>query len=233
MTDNWSPVNPRVLAQLRAKEAPSAAVRARVRARLAMAVPMGPSGGGGSPNGSAGPGGLRGGGGLGTHVVAIAGLVIGGGAGAATYAALSKPPPPVIVYVDRPVLTAAAASTVPQLTPTVVADEPVPVSPPVVIVPSASTASPASQLAAERSVLDEARAALVQGAPQRALEKLDRHARAFPRPMLGEERDAMRVEALARVGRTGEARSQADAFRRRWPGSLFLPTVDSAVESIP
>jgi hypothetical protein len=43
----------------------------------------------------------------------------------------------------------------------------------------------------------------------------------------------MEVEALAKVGRSAEARAKADAFRRHTPNSLFLPAVQSAVESIP
>ena len=82
-------------------------------------------------------------------------------------------------------------------------------------------------------MLDEARTALVQGEPARALDRLQKHRRTFLNPMLAEERDAMEVEALARLGRTEEARSKADAFRRRSPDSLFMPTVQSAVGSIP
>jgi len=43
----------------------------------------------------------------------------------------------------------------------------------------------------------------------------------------------MEVEALVKAGRTAEARAKADAFGRRTPNSLFLPAVESAIESIP
>jgi hypothetical protein len=98
---------------------------------------------------------------------------------------------------------------------------------------AASASSGPSQLAAERALLDEARAALVQGDPPRAIERLQRHRRTFLNPMLAEERDAMEVEALVRAGRGAEARARADAFRKRSPDSLFMPTVQSAIESIP
>ncbi|HEY6461482.1 MAG TPA: hypothetical protein VIY73_15050, partial [Polyangiaceae bacterium] len=91
-----------------------------------------------------------------------------------------------------------------------------------------ASASPRSQLSAERMLLDEARAALVQGNPTVALDRLQRHRRTFASPVLGEERDAMEVEALARAGRVPEAQARADAFRRHYPRSLFLPTVESA-----
>jgi hypothetical protein len=43
----------------------------------------------------------------------------------------------------------------------------------------------------------------------------------------------MQVEALVRAGRSDEARNGVGAFRARSPGSLFLPTVESAsVDSV-
>jgi len=51
--------------------------------------------------------------------------------------------------------------------------------------------------------------------------------------VLGEERDALTVEALVGAGRYDEARSLADAFHRRSPDSLFTTTVSSAIRSIP
>jgi hypothetical protein len=82
-------------------------------------------------------------------------------------------------------------------------------------------------------LLDEARGAPVQGDPNRALGRIEQHRRTFASPILGEERDAMEVEALMKAGRTAEARAKADAFGRRTPNSLFLPAVESAIESIP
>ena len=35
------------------------------------------------------------------------------------------------------------------------------------------------------------------------------------------------------TGRYDEARARAEAFRKRTPDSLFLPTVESAIASIP
>jgi hypothetical protein len=235
VSDDQSPLEPRVVALMREKAAPSAEVRARVRAKLAMAVPAmgGPfSGEGGGSAG--GTGGLTGVGGWGTHALAIAAFVVGGGTGAALYAALSRPPPPAIVYVDRPATQTPASSVASEPVRSTATAEEMPSAPHAAAIPAQAVAPPrSSQLAAERDILDDARAALVQGAPERSIDRLDRHRRAFPHPLLGEERDAMWVEALVRVGRYDEARGRADAFRRRWPGSLFLSTVDSAVASIP
>jgi outer membrane protein assembly factor BamD (BamD/ComL family) len=90
-----------------------------------------------------------------------------------------------------------------------------------------------AQLDAERALLDDARSALGQGDAARALGVLERHERQYPHPLLGEERDALLVQALVRAGRYTEARSRADAFRRRAPNSLLLPAVDAAIGSIP
>jgi outer membrane protein assembly factor BamD (BamD/ComL family) len=98
--------------------------------------------------------------------------------------------------------------------------------------PSSSPTGP-SQFAAERQLLDEARDALVKGDPERALDRVETHRRRFLNPLLAEERDAMEIEALARAGRLAEARARADQFQKRSPDSLFLPTVQSAVESNP
>jgi outer membrane protein assembly factor BamD (BamD/ComL family) len=89
------------------------------------------------------------------------------------------------------------------------------------------------QLDAERALLDAARVALVSGDTDTALRALDQHSRTFPRPMLGEERDALFVQALVRAGRYDQARARAEAFRRRNPQSLFLTAVDAAIASIP
>ena len=96
-----------------------------------------------------------------------------------------------------------------------------------------SPSSRASRLGQERLLLDEARAGLVEGDPERALQKLESHRAHFADGLLAEEREAMLVEALVRLGRYDEAREGANRFRARAPGSLFLPTVESAIASIP
>jgi hypothetical protein len=66
-----------------------------------------------------------------------------------------------------------------------------------------------------------------------ALGALDRHTRTFSHPLLEEERDALYIQTLVRAGRYDEAKSRAEAFRRRAPQSLLLPAVDAAIASIP
>jgi outer membrane protein assembly factor BamD (BamD/ComL family) len=93
--------------------------------------------------------------------------------------------------------------------------------------------SPAAQLDAERALLDDARHALTHGDAARAVEDLRSHERTYSKPLLGEEHDALTVEALVRARRYDEARARADAFRRKTPGSLFMSAVDAAIASIP
>jgi hypothetical protein len=250
VTEPVPPLDSELRSLLRAESPAPAAARERVRARLAASVPgmLLPDG---SPARSAALGML---GGLRTGALVLAAFVLGGVAGAVLFAA---PPPEAqvrFVYVDRPAPPVVALAPEPVVSPPP-APEPVESPPAEAPTPTAApraettaaprpeataapraeaTAAPqASQLAAERVLLDEARAALVQGEPERSIELLSRHASRFPAAILGEERDAMQVEALVAAGRIAEARAHADSFRAQRPNSLFLATVNSAIASIP
>ena len=104
--------------------------------------------------------------------------------------------------------------------------------------PSANTASspppssPTSTLAAERSLLDEARHALARGEPGAGLAPLNRHAARFPKGILTEEREALAVRILCALGNTGAATARAENFHRQFPNSLFTPAVDNAISAI-
>jgi hypothetical protein len=100
--------------------------------------------------------------------------------------------------------------------------------------PASSPSAPSkpghdSDLAAERSLLEDARAAIVRGQGATALSTLDRHASQFPRGRLSEEREALRVQALVAAGRRTEARERAERFRDVYPRSLALPALEQAV----
>lgn len=229
MAEPIPPLDPRVLEELGAEAVPPPGTQARVRARLETAIPemRGPAGGGGggSGSGAAGP--------LGRYAMSIGTFVLGGMAGAALTVALVRPPPPRVVYVDRPspgkafASTAGAEASAPAPSP-----GPTPTSAPAAVTLRAEPASSASQLAAERRLLDVARADLAQAEPERALARLGVHQVRYPRGFLSEERDAMAVQALVKLGRYDEARARASAFRERAPNSLFRSTVESAIESI-
>ena len=81
---------------------------------------------------------------------------------------------------------------------------------------------------AEQPLLDIARAAIMSGRSQAALDALGRHERAFPTGGLAEERDALRVQALAQAQDVAGATARAQSFRKRFPKSIFLPSVDAA-----
>lgn len=88
--------------------------------------------------------------------------------------------------------------------------------------------APTSTLDAEREILDAARAAIVRGHPSQALAALDRHEREHPGGALAEEREVLATQALAALGRVGEARARRDAFHARWPASLLSAAIDRA-----
>jgi TolA-binding protein len=93
---------------------------------------------------------------------------------------------------------------------------------------SASSATKGG-LAEERALLEAARRAIKAGDVADAFRGLDEHARRFPGGQLGEEREALRVQALVRAGDRSEARRRAEAFRARFPDSAFNPAIDSAL----
>jgi hypothetical protein len=164
----------------------------------------------------------------GMPTAAVAGLAFA--LGAAVGVAFA-PPRSRIVYVDR---VEAPLAPLPAVIPTSAENETSP-SALEAVAPRASSAPPgrASQLSAERILLDEARAALTVGDTARAIDRLDRHRRTYPVPLLSEERDAMWIQALVKAGRYDEARARAAVFRRRTPNSFFSSMVESALGSIP
>lgn len=58
-----------------------------------------------------------------------------------------------------------------------------------------------------------------------ALKLASEHARKFPRGVLAEEREALRVRSLASAGQTAEARRAAAAFAERFPRSVLLSRI--------
>jgi hypothetical protein len=99
--------------------------------------------------------------------------------------------------------------------------------------PGAVPPAASSSLSAEQLLLDQSRAALTAHEPERALALLSEHAHRFSRPQLGEEREALAIQALAVEGRFDEARARAVRFRALAPNSLFLPAVEATLASIP
>ncbi len=86
--------------------------------------------------------------------------------------------------------------------------------------PSASSSS-SSSLAAERDLIDTARAALSRGRADDALAAVQLHATRYPNGSLAEEREFLAIQALSMAGRTEAANERAARFHRRYPKSIF------------
>jgi len=170
-----------------------------------------------------------------TRVAAVAGIafVLGGATGAAVHASLQHPRAERVVYRER--VIAAPATSALASSPASTAEPELP--PPVASAPRSTVVlhrEPAAQdLAAERALLDRARRALGGGNYDEADEVLDGHARRFPGGVLAEEREALAIKVLASSGRAIEARTRAEGFRERFPSSLFGPSVDETLSTIP
>lgn len=76
-----------------------------------------------------------------------------------------------------------------------------------------------SSLDAELALISSAQQALQGGAPAKALEVLDQHAREFPRGVLSVERSGLRAVALCAANRLPEGQSAGQAFLSRNPRS--------------
>jgi hypothetical protein len=96
-----------------------------------------------------------------------------------------------------------------------------------------SSASGVADLATERLLLDRAREDLLHGEPAGALTSIGEYTRRFPRGVLSEEADALRVEAFVSADRYADARSAASRFHAAHPGSLLTAAVDNALDGIP
>jgi len=98
---------------------------------------------------------------------------------------------------------------------------------------AAPGSSPADAARAELHLLRQARAAVARGDFAAALSPIAEHTRRFKNGRLVEEREALRVKALGGLGRIGEARHAAAAFRARFPRSVLLPAVSQMPVSGP
>jgi hypothetical protein len=150
---------------------------------------------------------------------AVGAALVGGG----TYVALHKNSAPPRVIASRHLEETAPRRTIPAPI--------IPSIPPVTPTPHAAHARPRPDaFASEQAFLEEARAALVGGAPERAVKLLGEERRRFPSSPLTETRESLLVQALAATGRVTDARAQAADFRHRFPHSLYQPAVDASLD---
>lgn len=161
-------------------------------------------------------------------------FALGCAMGAAVMYAATRTPAPVetprVVYVERPVATAIVDAAPLEPTASAAQRPPAPPStaPSLAQSPARWVVAP-DQLAAERVLLDVARNAIEKEDGAAALAAAAQHDRKYPNGILVQEREAIVVRALVLLGRTAEARVRAERFRTRFPNSLLLPTIESAV----
>jgi hypothetical protein len=87
-----------------------------------------------------------------------------------------------------------------------------------------------SQLREESLAVLEARSALRSGDAARCLALLEQARVRFPRGGLGQEREALTIEALAKTGQSAVARRRAEAFLRAHPKSPYVADVRRIAE---
>jgi TolA-binding protein len=203
-----------------------------------------PGGGGGGGSGEGGGAGASGGASMATSK-AVAGMIATFIAGGLIGAAVMHSPAPRPIIAGAAVTSRAPASAPPAASALPVDDgldlveaatatpAPVSASAPLVPRPASAPTEDASSAAAERALLDAARIALASGEPERAIDVVDRHAREYPHGRLAEEREAIAVRALVKVGRYDEARTRAARFQSLYPRSVAAPAVSGAIRSIP
>jgi hypothetical protein len=166
--------------------------------------------------------------------VAIASVSAGSGALVQKYRDDRK-----IAALEQKLAVAAVAPPLPAIAP-----EPVPAPSPPARMQEAAPAPPPppatrpgseaprkdADLQAERRLIEGARTALLRREPEHALSSLSAHEKRFKLGRLAEERDSLRVQALAALGKAPQARAAAAAFHERYPESFFGPAVDGTID---
>jgi hypothetical protein len=212
--DEIDPVEPSLgalFAAERARDRAPAGTRERVLDRVLRSAGPGPSSGG-----------------LARALPILAALAAGGGVGGAVALAVR---PPKIVYVDRVVPAVPSAAPEPTREPVLEALTNVEPNVDSGAPPAAPTSSSRRDArAAERAILDVARTALGRNDGAHALEAVDRHARLYPRGQMAEEREAIAVQALVKLGRIDDAAARGARFRARYPNSVLMGVIDAALD---
>jgi len=94
--------------------------------------------------------------------------------------------------------------------------------------PAQPTHARSMDLDAELRLISAAQDALRRGDGNAALAALERHRSQHPTGALSVEREALRAEALCRVGRTTEGRALASKFSNRHPDSPLVQRLSKA-----
>jgi hypothetical protein len=172
----------------------------------------------------------------------VASFALGGLCGAGLYAALRPAPPASVLYVERPAVHSASSLTEPSV---VASAQPAATAAPPLTKPSGSVsvANPPpsassvragfANLAEQQALLDVARAAFARSDYPATLALLKTHAGRFPKSVLGEERAALEIKALAASERRVEAQACAARFATQFPQSLLMPSINDSLRANP
>jgi len=220
---------------------PSSEELARLKSKLAAALPPGTlppaagPGGGGSPGGGPSPAAPLMGKGLAAIVAASAIVVVVGVyelTRGGTTTTVVTPMTSAAPSTSASPLTATAATSVSPI-PTVEVDAATTATnttKPLTSVATASATASALPAEPEASMLARAHQALLHHDPDRALAVAGEHARSYPQGALTQEREVIAVEALLALGRRDEARARVATFRREHPKSSHLSRLERLVE---
>jgi hypothetical protein len=132
---------------------------------------------------------------------------------APTLAPPRRPTPPSSVEGAPPAQSSAAESPIPKKAE-----------------PSVAAPSSSATYALELAILERARDAIAKGDHAAGLRAIATHQRRFPAGLLREEREALRVKALAGLGKADEAQRAAEQFRERFPRSVLSRGMDETVK---
>jgi hypothetical protein len=165
----------------------------------------------------------------GRALIAAAGLIVGIAGAALAHTGLGQAERAFSTpAVATPLLTAAPAVALPAAA--IPAQPFAAASVAAAAAPSASprparAASGEASFGAESELLRRAHSAYAQGDFGTALKLVAEHAKKFPRGVLAEEREALRVRSLAGTGQSAAASRAAAAFAEHFPRSVLLPRI--------
>jgi hypothetical protein len=156
---------------------------------------------------------------------------------AAAYQVLRRPTPPSNGGMLRPAQPESIAPVLPKPTPGLPLTPSLPATPdnpaPAVLVPQTSTAAHRSNPSRrdrsgieELRFLERARQSAAHGDYASVLVIAAEHERSFPAGQLAEEREFLRVKALLGLDRADDVRRVAAKFRRQFPRSVLLQTIE-------
>jgi hypothetical protein len=198
-----SPALAALIAAGRAAPVATTATRAAIKAKLAASIAAAPLGVTAAGIGAG-------------KILAIVALTVG--AGTATIAAVKSHGHAENRAVPAHVAAAPphASAPTPDVVPSTI--EPAPVH--LDVTPPAPPARPHATVASQPELLRDAWTALAQSDPGHALELVELDVHAHPAGTLVEERGALQIVALARLGHLDQATRAAKAFEARYPQSI-------------